>query len=223
MEPSGATAIAKQNVNARGGPGTNHTITGYLEQGSTVPIIGKNASGSRVLVSLPAGSGWVPSTYLQTSGIDQFPVVDVPPPPPTSSGSGPSPTATATSSGSDGSGGSGGGQTAPSDSNISTNVNIKDNNQVRSGVISNPDGDTQDQLFIKIVGFDSITTSGTVLFAPTRTGEGVANVKVFGGDGCNDSWTQFFTNDSDQQTIRIYLDSGGSAYVNWTLVILADN
>lgn len=219
---SSASATLKQNLNVRGGPSTAYAIVVSLGGGTTLPVIGKTADGSWLLVEISGGSGWISAPYADVTGLDSVPVVSAPPPPapPTSSGSSASPTATS-SSGSGGSGG--GGQTAPSDSDISTDVNIKNDAKSYNGVISYPDGDTIDQIYVHIVGFDSITTSGDVSFTLTCSGEGAGNVKVFGGGSCNNTWTKFFTNDSDQQLIRVYLDSGGSAYVNWTLVISANN
>lgn len=221
-QDASASATLKQNLNVRGGPSTSYAVTGSLPGGTTVPVIGKNSDGSWLLVSFNGSSGWISTPYTDATGLEDVPVVSAPPPPPPSpTSNGGSLAPTATSSG--GSGGSGGGQTAPSDSDITTDVNIKNDAKSYNGVISYPNGDTIDQIYVHIVGFDSVTTSGDVSFTLTCSGEGAGNVKVFGGGSCNNTWTKFFTNDSDQQLIRVYLDSGGSAYVNWTLVISANN
>lgn len=220
MEEVGATATARQNSNVRSGPGTGYNITGFIGEGESAPVIGQNGDGTWLLISQDGESGWVSSSLMDTTDLTGVPVVNVPPP--SSSGSGgSSPTSaapTATSSG----GGGGGGQPAPTDSHISTEVNIKDDTQTHSGVISYPDGDNLDQVHVRVVGFDSVTTSGNITYTLTCNGEGLANVQVHNGQ-CNDTWTEFYTDDSYQETIRVYLESGGSAYINWTLIISANN
>ncbi|MEW6094064.1 MAG: hypothetical protein AB1531_08880 [Chloroflexota bacterium] len=126
--------------------------------------------------------------------------------------------------------GGGGAQTAPADSDIVASLNIKNDNQTFNGVISYPDGDTYDRIFINVTGFDSVTTSGNVTLTAVCTGTGVGNVKVTsvgnttsGTPACNSTWVNFSGNDSNQITVRFYLDSGGDAYVNWTLVVSANN
>jgi len=97
------------------------------------------------------------------------------------------------------------------------------------GEISYPDGDTTDRVFVNVSGFDGTTSSGDVFFTLTCTGQGVGNVEVTspstasGSPACNSGWTRFFTNVSDKQLITIKLNSGSNAYVNWTLVITANN
>lgn len=113
--------------------------------------------------------------------------------------------------------------TAPADSNISTEPNIKNDSQSFSDAISYPNGDTKDQVSVRAVGFDSITTSGDMTYTLTCSGKGVGSVQVFGGGPCNNTWTDFYTDGSYQETIRISLQSGGNAYVSWTLVIPANS
>jgi hypothetical protein len=223
------TATANRNLNIRGGPSTEYTASGTFAQGDTAPVVGKNQDGSWLLLSFPGGNtGWVSTAYTAVGDLSSVPVINVPPPSSSggSSGGGSNPTSapppTATSDGGGG-GGGGGGQTAPSDSNISTELNIKNGVVNESGVISYPNGDTMDQVYIKVVGFDSVTTSGDASITLTCTGDGVGNVQVFGGGGCNQTWDKFFTNDSDQYTMRVSLESGSNAYVNWTLIVSANN
>ena len=230
-QEAGISATANQNLNVRSGPSTQYGETSFINQGQTVPVIGKNTDGSWILISLPGGNtGWVSTPFTTVSGdLSTVTVINAPPPPTASSSGSTSPTATASSGGGASptatSSGGGGGQTAPSDSNISTELNIKNGVVNENGVISYPNGDNQDQVFIKVVGFDSVTTSGDASFTLTCSGQGVENVQVFslGGGDCNETWDDFFTNDSDQVTIRVYLESGSNAYVNWTLIVSANN
>jgi hypothetical protein len=211
-----ATATARQDLNVRGGPGTGYDITDVLADGQTVPVIGKTSDGSWLQVNVDGRSGWVSTFYTDTTDLSDVPVVDIPIVMADSGGD-----SSPTDEGGDG--GSGGGQTAPSDSNISDTLNIKNDSKFYSDVISYPSGDTEDQVYINIQGFDSITTSGYVNYSLNCTGTGVANVIVTGGGDCNSAWSEFYTNDSHQETIRIYLNSGGNAYVEWTLVASANN
>ncbi len=215
----GMMATANQNLNIRSGPGTAYPITGTFYEGELVPVIGKNDDGSWILLSLnDGGSGWVSTPFTTVGDLSGVPVVDVPPPPAAAAGEESDPTSPAPTAD-----GGGGGQTAPADEHFSTELNIKNDVQTFQGVISYPEGDSLDQVFIKIDGFDGVVTSGEVSFTLTCSGEGVGNAKVFGGGTCNDTWTEFVTNDSDQETIRVYLDSGGYAYVSWTLIVSANN
>ena len=126
------------------------------------------------------------------------------------------------SGGSSSGGSSGGGSSAPGDSDISVNVSIKNGSESRTGEISYPNGDTTDNVYVKPTGFDSVKTSGNLIFTLTCSG-GTSKVQYIGGSvksgfpGCNKSWTVLFTNDSGNGNLKIYLDSAG--YVNWTLIV----
>jgi hypothetical protein len=128
-------------------------------------------------------------------------------------------------SGSSGSTSSCGGSTsAASDKDISTSVSIKNGSATYNGEVSYPDDDSADTVYIRPTGFDSVKTSGNLIFTLTCSG-GTDKVKYNGGSvksgspGCNKTWIVFFTNDSSNGNLQIYLDSPG--YVNWTLVITA--
>ncbi|MGD8604603.1 MAG: SH3 domain-containing protein [Anaerolineales bacterium] len=216
----GSSATARQDLNVRGGPGTGYDITDFLAGGQTVPVIGKTSDGSWLQVEIDGNTGWVSAYYTDATDLSAVPVVDTPIVMADSGGDSSSPTEDGAGGSS---GGSGSGQTAPSDSNISDTLNIKNDSKFYNDVISYPSGDTQDQVYINIQGFDSITTSGYVNYSLNCTGTGVANVVVTGGGDCNSAWTEFYTNDSHQETIKIYLDSGSNAYVEWTLVVSANN
>lgn len=208
-----ASTTSKQDLNVRAGPGTGYNISNFLPGGTTVPVIGKNADGSWLLVEVGGETGWVSTSFTEPTGLEMVPVVNVAPPPPPSGGSGTSPTATT----------SGGGANAPSDSDINVEVNVKNDNKFLSGEISYPGGDHSDRVYVRVVGFDSGTSSGYLNYSLSCTGTGAGAVKVSGGGACNDGWSKIYYYDNYNDTIQIYLDSGGSAFVNWTLVISANN
>jgi uncharacterized protein YraI len=237
-----ATATLNQDLNVRSGPGTNYSIVVALPGGTTVDIIGKNADGSWWFIAFDGNTGWVSAPFTTSSNTENVPVVDAPPPPQSnsggsgsggsgSSGSGGSGSGGSGSGGSggsgsggSGSGGGGGGQTAPSDNDEKVDVNVKGDSKSLNGAVSYPDGDTTDTIFVDVGGFDSVKTSGNVTYTLTCSG-GDPKVTSVGGaikngsPGCNKTWTVFYTNDSDKETIKIKMESNG--YVNWTLVISA--
>jgi uncharacterized protein YraI len=213
-----ASATTTAELAVRSGPGGDYPLIGSLPSGTTIPVIGKNADGSWLQVTYEGNTGWISAAYTETSNLDGVPVVSAPPMPATVS----SPTQTTS--------GGGGAQTAPSDSDIVTTLNIKSDNKTLNGVISYPSGDTIDQVYVNVSGFDSGTTSGNVTLTAVCSGEGAGNAKVFftgivksGTPACNSTWVTFVGNDNNQIFVRFYLDSGGSAYVNWTLILSANN
>lgn len=226
-----ATATLNQDLNVRGGPGTNYPIVVALPGGTTVDIIGKNADGSWWYIAFNGNTGWVSAPFTTSSNTEDVAVVDAPPVPQSdSSGSGGSGGGNSGGSGgsgggnSGGSGGGGGGQTAPSDNDIQAKINIKNGNFTQSGTVSYPDGDTTDKIFVSVEGFDSVKTSGNIIYTLTCTG-GTPTVKAVGGAvnngsvGCNKTWTVFYTNVSNKETITITQESGG--LTNWTLIATA--
>ena len=138
-------------------------------------------------------------------------------------GGGKSPTAT---SGSGGGGGGGGGQEAPADSNYSLKLEFKNALKAKccptlQDVISFPNGDTTDKISFELTGFDSVTNSAKTTIVITCSGVGSENVKIQFGSGaprgCNTTYNNNWTNFNYKGTITIYLDSGSSAFVTWTV------
>lgn len=232
-----ATATLNQDLNVRGGPGTNYPIVVALPGGTTVDIIGKNADGSWWYIAFNGNTGWVSAPFTTSSNTEGVAIVDAPPVPQSDSsnsgnsggsgGSGGGNSGGSSSSGGSGgggnSGGGGGGQTAPSDNDIQAKINIKNGNFTQSGAVSYPDGDTTDKIFVTVEGFDSVKTSGNIIYTLTCTG-GTPTVKAVGGAvngsvGCNKTWTVFYTNVSNKETITITQESGG--LTNWTLIATA--
>jgi hypothetical protein len=114
-------------------------------------------------------------------------------------------------------------QVAPADSAFFVDVNIKDGQATLSDFVSYPDGDTEDEVFWNIVGFDSITTAGNLQVIITCTGDGAGSVTFFSGGStyaCGDTFSQFVTNDSDSGLIRVTATSGDNTYVQYTLLFL---
>lgn len=81
--PSSVTIL--QDMNVRGGPGTNYPVVGPGPAGESATIIGRNSDNSWVKVEYPLtedGTGWVYADLVQINGtLDAVEVVQAPPPP----------------------------------------------------------------------------------------------------------------------------------------------
>ena len=79
------TVNVQQNMNVRGGPGTNYPIIGPAPAGASSQVLGRNADNSWVQVEYPPGSGgtgWVYASLVQINGnLEAVPIVNAPPPP----------------------------------------------------------------------------------------------------------------------------------------------
>ena len=231
-EVPGPTATLNQDLNVRTGPGTAYSIVEALPGGREVDIIGQNEAKTWWLISYGGQTGWISIPFTTYANTEDVPVVATPEltssnssSSDSSSGSsgGSSGSSSSGSSGSSSSGGSSGSSSgAPSDSDIKVDVSVKNGSTSQSGEVSYPDGDTTDNVFVKPVGFDSVTTSGYLTFTLTCSG-GTAKVKYTGGSidsgtaGCNQTWKAFVTNVSADSRVQVYMDSNGS--VNWILVV----
>lgn len=76
-----------QNMNIRGGPGTNYPVVGAGAPGDTAKILGKNDDGSWLQIGVPTvadGVAWIYGPLVQIDGsVDAIAVAQAPPPPPT--------------------------------------------------------------------------------------------------------------------------------------------
>ncbi len=83
--PDDPMATGLQNSNCRKGPDTRYDVQGYLMEGETVPIVGRNNDSSWWVVELqdPLKECWVWGGGVSTSGNMADLVVIKPPPPPT--------------------------------------------------------------------------------------------------------------------------------------------
>lgn len=83
--PAGAIAIVtmeQDQINVRGGPGTDYPIVGVLIAGQQVPALGRSIGGDWVQIVYPGVSGgvaWVYSPLVTLQG--SLPVVEPPPTP----------------------------------------------------------------------------------------------------------------------------------------------
>jgi len=229
-----ATATLNQDLNVRGGPGTNYPIIVSLPGGTAVDILGKNADASWWFIAFNGNTGWVSAPFVASVNTENVPLVDAPAPAPQSNSSGNSNGGNSNggNSGGNGSGNGGGnnngggGQSAPADNDDKVTVSVKGDNKSLNGSVSYPSGDSADAIFVTVGGFDSVKTSGNVTYSLTCSGgnpkvTSVGGAVKNGSPGCNQTWTVFYTNESSKETIKIKLDSNG--YVNWTLVISAGN
>ena len=78
-----ATVNSDQDqINVRGGPGTDYPIVGVLVAGQRVPALGRSLGGDWVQISYPGiegGVAWVYSYYVTVDG--ELPIIEPPPTP----------------------------------------------------------------------------------------------------------------------------------------------
>ena len=83
--PADPTVTILQNMNVRGGPGTNYPVIGPGPAGESAKIIGRNADSSWVQIQYPIaadGIGWVYAPLVQIDGnLETVAVAQAPPPP----------------------------------------------------------------------------------------------------------------------------------------------
>lgn len=76
-----------QNMNIRGGPGTNYPVVGAGAPGDTATIVGRNDDGSWLQIEVPnvaGGVAWIYGPLVQIDGnAEAIAVAQAPPPPPT--------------------------------------------------------------------------------------------------------------------------------------------
>jgi uncharacterized protein YraI len=230
-------------VNVRAAPSTEAQIINTLLPSEIYSVIGRNTDSSWYQISYIGGTGWVAASVTRRGGDCRNVAITATLTPPTATATTVTgPTATATT-GTGPTATSGGPTATPSptattasqqapiaeaDNDQSLEINIKSDSKTLTGAISFPQGDTQDAVFYRVLGFDSVTTSGNVNITAVCTGPGAENARVsFGGGAgvpCNGaSSTQFHTNDSNQGRVSVSLQAGDGALVNWTLVFNASN
>ncbi|MBN1218697.1 MAG: SH3 domain-containing protein [Anaerolineae bacterium] len=80
------TVTVNQDMNVRGGPGTNYPVIGTAPAGASSTAVGRNNDASWVQVQYPPGSGdtgWVYASLVQIDGdVQAVTVVQAPAPPP---------------------------------------------------------------------------------------------------------------------------------------------
>jgi len=84
LTPVPPQATAKQQTNARQGPGTLFTIVGKMPANTSVVVLGKSEDGKWFQVAFPDAihPAWVPGEFVTVTGaVDQLPVVAVAPAP----------------------------------------------------------------------------------------------------------------------------------------------
>ena len=77
---AGVVVRAPAAVNVRGGPSTEFSILATLQPGDELPVSGRNADSSWLLVTHPVGTGWVAADVVQVvnGGLAALPVVPTP-------------------------------------------------------------------------------------------------------------------------------------------------
>jgi uncharacterized protein YraI len=78
------TITVLQNMNVRGGPGTNYPIVGPGPAGQSAKVLGRNADASWLQIEYPSadGLGWIFAKLVQVNGDPQTVSVAQAPPPP---------------------------------------------------------------------------------------------------------------------------------------------
>ena len=230
VDDTGPTAILKQDLNVRRGPGTNYAVMTALPGGTTLAITGVDRSGYWWRVTLPNGQeGWVSASYTNSENTEEVPIVNAPATPSGGGDGGDDTTPTPTMAYTEEAGPTltpsytdvPDEDVAPPDSDITTDLDIKGGTINYSGDISYPSGDANDRIYVDVIGFDSITTAGDVVFTLTCSSSGNSPSVSYGGGsvtngspGCNSTWTVFFTNDSAPGVLTIKQESSG--YTEWT-------
>lgn len=108
---------------------------------------------------------------------------------------------------------------------IRDSVSIKNGDKTYEGNISFPGNNTNNDITIKPIDFDSAKTSGQLVFTLTCSGRGRAKVNYKGGavrngaPGCGETWTVYVINGSPDSHISIRLDASGD--VDWTLSVVS--
>jgi uncharacterized protein YraI len=78
------TVTVLQDMNVRGGPGTNYPVVGSGKAGQSTKVVGRNADSSWLQVEFPSpsGTGWVYTELVQVSGNPEAVAIAQAPPPP---------------------------------------------------------------------------------------------------------------------------------------------
>ncbi len=86
-ETLGPTLTAAQGVNIRSGPSTEYPVIGGLQAGNAIPVLGRDASSTWLVIAYSGGAGgkgWVAKIVVTVSGdLCSLPVVTAAAPPPT--------------------------------------------------------------------------------------------------------------------------------------------
>ncbi len=64
--PEVTAVVTARALNLRGGPGTNHPVTGKLAKGDRVRVLEEQGEWRRVRVGEAGAEGWASSAYLKT-------------------------------------------------------------------------------------------------------------------------------------------------------------
>lgn len=97
--PAAAEVVISQQINVRGGPGTNYNVIGGAQPGQRFPVTGKNQAGDWWQINYNGQAGWVFGQLVTTQNVEQVaiaqnipPAPTAPPPPPATNTPVPQPT-----------------------------------------------------------------------------------------------------------------------------------
>lgn len=81
--PAAAEVVISQQINVRGGPGTNYNIIGGAQPGQRFPVTGKNQAGDWWQINYNGQAGWVFGQLVTTQNVEQVALAQNIPPAPT--------------------------------------------------------------------------------------------------------------------------------------------
>ncbi|RMF80383.1 MAG: hypothetical protein D6737_08165 [Chloroflexi bacterium] len=241
------------NVNLRAGAGTNFPVQGQLFAGQTANPDGQTFGNDNFIWFRLPSTAWVRSDVVRQAGnciglptvaSPAAPAAPPPPPPPAATeetGAPPPPPTQAPPPQDNNQPPTEETQeppppteetpppnpTAPPDTGQYILEVDRDENTQFSEQVSSPEGDTTDQVFIRITGLQNTPPNSTREFSFTLvcSGSGTELLRWgtggnLGTNGCGATSTRLFTNDSDTILFTIGFPPGsGPALVNYTIVI----
>lgn len=239
---SGACTITTgpNGTNLRGGPGTNYNVIVTLPGDATYGVTGAN--GDWYTINYDGQQGWLAGSVTTLEGnCSAVTFVQAPPAPtasapdpatePTPTTGGPTPTASPTTEPGQPTAPAQptipptpttAAQVAPPDNSYIYNAD-RDNGGSFSEVISYPDGDSVDQVEIRLNLGSNQSRNVSVTLACAGTGtqdvsftRSSTNAQRY---ACGDTITYRYYQEFGSQRYYVFSDSGGPVYVNYTLVI----
>ncbi len=242
--PQGVCSVTPESgvVNLRGGPSTDYNVVGQLQPNTFMVVTGQN--GGWYVGTYNGVTAWVAGFVVRINGpCDNLPTAAAPalptlPPPATTEEPGTQPTQ---DTGGNQGGNQGGtqptttpppppteaAQTAPPDTDQHNWTLNRDSGGQFSEVVSYPGGDTSDRIRVTVDGLSNQPPNNFRTFNITLVCNGPGSENLRWGTGgpnsptglsCGGSININHTNDSNQTFINVRIDSGGTSYVNYTLI-----
>jgi hypothetical protein len=200
----------KQDVNMRSGDSTAYGVMTVIPGGETLQITGINQAGTWYQVRYHDATGWVSVEFTNGEPPAGLAVVSAPPVP--------------TSSGGGGGGGGGGGSGGGGDSNYSFTLDLS--NDGESSTVSGEltEGDT-DYVTVKFEGLGGSMDTGhlrvqlscSAYEEEVELSESIPRSNH--SNECNGDWDYQIEETDSELVIGMYLPSGYSGTVEWTMTV----